>query len=441
MDYVTQSFLVAGISRSGVSAAKFLLERGAKVALFDDSDQAEKRMDELEALGAKRVRGEESYDYDVLVLSPGIPIDHALPVAYRKAGKRIIGETELAAACLRATAVAVTGTNGKTTTVTLLGQIVSAQRPAAVCGNVGTPFLDRAKELSFDDVAIVEISSFQLETLVSFRPHVALILNVTEDHLDRHYNMDNYTFLKSRLIRSGTESEYAVLNHDDEIVRGFASLTRRKVVFFSAREKVDGAYLENGSLCYRGEEILPVDQLRLAGKHNVLNALAAIAVAKLLGVATEAIRTGLTEFKGVPHRNEFVREVGGVKYVNDSKGTNVDATIQAISNLTGETVLLLGGRDKGYEYEPLFEAVKRSGVVHTVLYGENRMKLVRGAMEADFSEVTVCSDFATAFSLASTLAKPGQTVLLSPASASFDEFGSYEERGEAFVAKVNALAS
>ena len=440
MYFKTQKFLVAGVSRSGVAAAEFLLRRGAEVYLFDDVKGApEQNMARLKERGAKVV--EEPVDFcDVLVLSPGIPIDHPVPVSYRKQGKRIIGECELAAMVLRAPAVAVTGTNGKTTTVSLLGEIAKcALVNASVCGNIGAPFLTEAETLSFDDLAIVEISSFQLETLRTFMPHIAVVTNVTEDHLDRHYTMENYTFLKEKLLKNSTESEFAVLNYDDPIVRSFAERTKAKVVWFSLNEEVDGAFLSDRVLKFRDETILSVDELCLSGRHNILNALASIACAKLLCFPVEAIQKGLTSFKGVKHRNEFVREVNGVKYVNDSKGTNVDATVKAIENCVGETVLLLGGKDKGYDYDRLFSYIKGSGVVHCVLYGENKMKLVKSAVQADYSEVTVCKDMELAFSLAVKIAKKGQTVLFSPASASFDEFSGYEERGERFVALVESL--
>lgn len=439
MYYKKQSFLVAGVSRSGVAAAEFLLSRGAEVYLYDDMPASAPEMSRLAEKGA-HVVSDPVDTCDALVLSPGIPIDHAIPVSYRRAGKRILGECEIAARILRAPAVGVTGTNGKTTTVSLLGEIAAAAgMPHTLCGNIGTPLLAVAEKLTYDDLAIVEISSFQLETLRSFMPHIAIVTNVTEDHLDRHYNMENYTFLKSKLVKNLTESEYAVLNYDDPIVRSFAEKTKAKVVWFSAEGQCEGAYLSDRVLYYGAEEILPVDRLCMQGKHNVMNALACVAAAKILGVDSESIRQGLTSFRGVKHRNEFVREVGGVKYVNDSKGTNADATIKAIENLSGEAVLMLGGRDKGYDYDRLFEAIKRSGVVHTVLYGENRMKLVKSAVKADYSEVTVCGGMELAFSLASKIARAGQTVLFSPASASFDEFENYEQRGEKFVALVNAL--
>lgn len=446
MFFKKQKFLVAGISRSGVASADFLLKRGAKVFLFDDvdSESVHNAMRELESRGGVIVPQDgleqASLDCDILVLSPGIPIDHPLPVSFKKQGKRIMGESELAALYLRATAVAVTGTNGKTTTVSELTEILNASGFAAVaCGNVGTPVLSKVEELGYDDIAVVEVSSFQLETLVSFRPHIAVVTNIAEDHLDRHYNMENYIFLKERILKNATPSEYAVLNYDDPTVRSFAQHTKAQIVWCSMEERVDGAYYEEGSLFFRGEKIVEADELAVRGRHNLYNTLFCIACASLLGVDGETLRKAATEFKGIRHRMEYVREVNGIKYINDSKATNVNATLRAVESLKEESVLLLGGRDKGESYDFLFEELKKSGVVHTVLYGENRMKLLKSAMNVGYEQITVCATLEIALAIANQTAQEGQTVLLSPAAASFDAFSSFEDRGDRFVSLVNAL--
>lgn len=446
MFFKKQKFLVAGISRSGVASADFLLKRGAKVFLFDDvdSESVHNAMRELESRGGVIVPQDgleqASLDCDILVLSPGIPIDHPLPVSFKKQGKRIMGESELDALYLRATAVAVTGTNGKTTTVSELTEILNASGFAAVaCGNVGTPVLSKVEELGYDDIAVVEVSSFQLETLVSFRPHIAVVTNIAEDHLDRHYNMENYIFLKERILKNATPSEYAVLNYDDPTVRSFAQHTKAQIVWCSMEERVDGAYYEEGSLFFRGEKIVEADELAVRGRHNLYNTLFCIACASLLGVDGETLRKAATEFKGIRHRMEYVREVNGIKYINDSKATNVNATLRAVESLKEESVLLLGGRDKGESYDFLFEELKKSGVVHTVLYGENRMKLLKSAMNVGYEQITVCATLEIALAIANQTAQEGQTVLLSPAAASFDAFSSFEDRGDRFVSLVNAL--
>lgn len=446
MFFKNQKFLVAGVSRSGAASADFLLKRGAKVFLFDDvaTESVQQTMRELEERGGVIVPSEgleeASRACDILVLSPGIPIDHPLPVSFRKQGKRILGEMELAALYLRATAVAVTGTNGKTTTVTQLTEILNASGFAAVaCGNVGVPLLSKVDELGYDDVAVVEVSSFQLETLTSFRPHIAVMTGIAEDHLDRHYTMENYIFLKSRILKNALESEFAVLNYDDMTVRAMAQKCRAHVVWCSMEQKVDGAYCLDGVLYFRDERIMSADELAVRGRHNVYNTLFCIASACLLGVDAETLRAAAMAFKGVRHRCEFVREVNGVKYVNDSKATNADATLRAIESMREPCLLLLGGRDKGESYETLFEGIKRSGVVHVILYGENRMKLLKSAVAAGYDQITVCATMEIALSLAKMTAKEGQTVLLSPAAASFDAYTSFEERGDKFVALVNAL--
>ena len=439
-----QSFLVLGLSRSGTAAAEFLLKAKAKVYLYDDIDGENIRASrqKLEALGAAWVEKEkltQSVEYcDGLVVSPGIPIDHPLAVLYKRSGKAVLGETELAARVMHCPLVAVTGTNGKTTTVSMLAKIFTESgKKAVACGNIGTPMIGTLENAP--EIAVAEISSFQMETLNSLRPHAAVVLNIAEDHLSRHYTMENYIFLKRKLLKNLTETEFAVLNYDDNIVRGFAEKIKARVVWISTRERVNGAYLENGELFYHGEKILTAEEMLLGGLHNVQNALAAIAVAKIFGVETSSIANSLSSFKGVKHRIEEVGTFDGVTYIDDSKGTNVDATLKAVACMKKETVLLLGGKDKGYEYKSLFLSLKDSKVVTAVLYGENRYKLLSAAREAGFESILVCTKFSEAVTIAKTVAKKGQTVLLSPASASFDEFNGYEERGDTFVRTVTAF--
>ncbi len=438
MYYQRQSFLVYGVSRSGIAAANFLLQRGASVFVYDDK-QGERTQKTLEVLiksGAKLAKSEELFSLaeglDALVLSPGIPIDHPIAVAFKRNQKLVLGESELAARELRLPVLAVTGTNGKTTTVTMLTDIFQKEGlKAKACGNIGLPMLELCG--GEEEIAVAEVSSFQLETLNSLRPHVAVVLNITEDHLNRHYSMENYVFLKSKLLKNLTETEYAVLNYDDPIVRGFAEKTRAKVLYFSLRERVAGGYLENGALYFGKEKILSASELSLGGVHTLQNALAAAVAAKIMGVSTQTIANALREFKGIKHRIESVGTYRGIRFVNDSKGTNVDATLKAVASMQEETVLLLGGKDKGYDYQKLFSALKGSKVVHAVLYGENRYALLKGARSCRFDALTLCEGFDFAAQIACLKAKAGQTVLLSPASASFDEFSSYEERGERFV--------
>ena len=441
-----QTFFVLGLSRSGKAAAEFLLSQGALVYIYDDanSERVEKTAQELEKKGAKRVVKEQIVKLpdvcDVLVLSPGIPIDHSLAVAFKRKKKAVIGETELAARYIKTPVVAVTGTNGKTTTVSMIAEtLCKGGFNAKACGNIGTPMIEM-REMDETGVAVAEISSFQMETLNSLCPHIAVVLNITEDHLNRHYNMENYVFLKAKLLKNLTESEFVVLNYDDVVVRGFAEKTKAKTVWFSTRERVQGAYFADGALYFKGEKILAATDMLTDGLHNVQNALACIAVAKIMGVKSADIAAVLTSFKGIKHRVEYIGTVNGVAYIDDSKGTNVDATVKAVSCMKKPTLLLLGGKNKGYDYAKLFAVLKKSAVRHAVLYGENRYVLLKSARENGFESVTVCENFTIAVKVASLVAKVDETVLLSPASASFDEFAGYEERGDRFVEIVRSLA-
>lgn len=446
MYFRNQKFLVAGISKSGECCARFLLERGAEVYLYDDvvSDNITEVCNELASIGAHVVTAEKYIDAtlicDVLVLSPGIPIDNPLPVAFRKQGKAIIGEEELGALFLRATAIAVTGTNGKTTTVSMLNNVLeNSGLKSVACGNIGNPLVGEVEKLGFEDYAVIEISSFQLETLSSLRPHIAIVTNITEDHLNRHYNMENYVFLKSKILRNLRESEFAVLNYDDEVVRGFARSTKAKTVYFSMKERIEGAYFENGSVYFNGEKYFDAKDMILSGVHNIYNALACVAAAQILGLDKEKVAKAICSFKGIRHRIQVLRTVNGVTYVNDSKGTNVDATVKAVDSMTQPTIILLGGKDKGYDYQPLFEKLKESRVVHAILYGENRFKLLNSAIGTGFVNFSLCAEFETAVRIAQFIAKQGQCVLLSPASSSFDSFANYEERGDAFQKLVEGI--
>ena len=441
MNFKTQKFLVAGLSRSGIAAADLLLARGAAVYLYDDRPAAleSQQARALRAAGVRAVSGGEEgvRACDVLVLSPGIPIDHPLPVLFRRAGKAIVGEAELGCRLLRAPLVAVTGTNGKTTTVAMLGAIFRAAGLRCVpCGNVGRPIASVVGEADEDSVAVAEISSFQLETLSSIRPHVAVVTNVAEDHLDRHYTMENYIFLKSKLLRNLRESEFAVLNRDDPIVREMAEKVRCPVRWFSLRGEADGAFFRDGALYFADEKIMDAERLSLGGEHNVRNALAAACAARLMGVETGAIAAALSTMPGVRHRIRPVACVRGIEFIDDSKGTNVDAALSAVACMRKDTVLLLGGKDKGYDYGRLFAGLRGSRVVCCVLYGENRFRLLDAAVRAGEPRIALVPKFDLAVRVAAMTAKAGQAVLLSPASSSFDEFSGYEERGDRFAAIV-----
>ncbi len=439
MYLLKQKFLVAGISKSGVASANLLLKHGATVYIYDDveNELVEQSIQNLVNQGAIRVDTPQLEKMaeicDVLVLSPGIPIDHSLPILFKRRKKRIIGEMELGMQFLHNTNIAVTGTNGKTTIVTMLDTILKADSMTSVaCGNIGLPLCSVVEELEKDAIVVLEVSSFQLETLYSLIPHIYIVSNITEDHLNRHYTMENYIFLKNKPMRLMRESEFAVLNYDDNNVRIFAEQAKCNIVYFSMRTVVDGGYIRDNCIYYFDEKIMQINDLSLKGKHNIQNALAAICAAKIMGVSNESIVSSLKSLKGVRHRFEKVAEFNGITYINDSKGTNVDATITAIEQLDRESVLLLGGQDKGYNYNILFEKIKESNIVHTIIYGENRYKLLQSAIQCNESRITLCADFTLAVKIAQMTAKSGQIILLSPASSSLDAFKNYAERGELF---------
>lgn len=445
MDIKRQKFMVFGVSKSGVAAVKLLLKAGASCCFYEQlsSPKIEKSKEELVALGAVDVgeKAEETLDrVDILVLSPGVAINHPLAVRAKKTGKRILGELELGYLFLKTPLVAVTGTNGKTTTITMIGSVLDhAKVPHELVGNIGNPLSGKIDELNAGALAVTEVSSFQLETVHAFTPHIACILNLSPDHLERHYSYENYIYLKKRILKNMRESEYAVLNYDDETVRGFADDQRAKIVWFSLQERVYGAYKNGEEIFFNDQPVLRLDELSLGGEHNVQNALACVAVCKLLGVENEAIRAALTDFKGVRHRIEFVKTVDGVNFYNDSKGTNTGSTISAVLSMKRPTVLILGGKDKGEEYDELFRILKGNAVTHAVLVGESRYKMMDAAARSGFERITVTGDFEGAIRIAKMFCEPGGNVLFSPACASFDMFENYEERGEKFCKIVGEL--
>ena len=437
-----QKFLVFGISKSGYSAAKFLLSEKAECYIYEE--KTNKETEELCKLGAKKVLKENVLStldiIDVLLVSPGIPINHLLCVKAKEKGKRIIGEFELGSLFIKNPFIAITGTNGKTTTAYLLENILSKTFRTRLAGNMGIPVTSIINDVGKEDLIISEISSFQLETINAFMPHIACVLNITPDHLERHYTMDNYVFLKKKLLKNLRESEYAVLNYDDETVKSFADNSRFKTVWFSLKEKVDGAYLSENKLYWFDDYVIDVNDVKLKGLHNVQNALACIAVAGTLKVPLDVIKEGLSDFKGVKHRLEFVRTVDGVDFFNDSKGTNTASSISALKTMKKPTALILGGREKGENYDILFEEIKKSSVTAVVIIGEAKVNMVKAALKAKYYNITVADTFENAVKTAYLLAKPVGNVLLSPACASFDMFENYEIRGERFCEIVNGLS-
>ena len=446
MYYRKTVFLVVGISKSGMGAAELLLSRGAKCYVYDDgdNDKVKENMSALEEKGAIVADRSEVFGLlrkiDVVVLSPGVAIDHEIPLAAKKLGKKITGELELASSECLSPVIAVTGTNGKTTTCTMIKAVLDAAGVKnELCGNIGTPLSSVLNKLDRDTVVVAETSSFQLETVRTFKPHIAVITNVTPDHLSRHYNMENYLFVKSKILLNLTESEYAVLCYDDPLVKNLDEKTRGKVVYFSTKEEVNGAYLSEGKIFYKGKYVADIKSLPVGGEHNVLNLLAAVCVAEIVGMTEEAICSGIKEFKGVKHRIQYIRTVNGADYYNDSKATNADATMKAIDSMNKPTTLILGGKDKGLDFDALFRKISESLVKAVVLTGESAPRLYDSAKKIGYKNVYLANDFFVAVKLASIVAENGEAVLLSPACSSFDCFTDYEERGDRFIEIVEKL--
>ncbi|MBI4610561.1 MAG: UDP-N-acetylmuramoyl-L-alanine--D-glutamate ligase [Candidatus Rokubacteria bacterium] len=440
---------VVGLGRSGVAAAQLLARLRARVTATDAKPLAALGTDVrgLEALGIHLYAGGHPpgafSGAELIVVSPGVPAAHPVLAGVRARGVPIVGELELAWRAMDSPVIAITGTNGKTTTTALVGALLKDQvRPVLVGGNIGTPLAAHALDFPADGIVVAEVSSFQLETIETFRPRVAAVLNLTPDHLDRHGSFAAYVAAKVRIFENQTEADCAVLNFDDPAAAALAARTKSTVIFFSRQHR-----LERGVFCHEGwivarlngrvETICPLDEIFLRGEHNVENVLAATACVLWTGMAAPAIRRAIAAFRAVPHRLEWVRDIRGVAYYNDSKGTNVASTLKALESFTEPVILIAGGRGKGQDFTPLAEAA-RGRVCLAVLMGEDREK-IREALAAAAVPSLSAGSMDEAVRLASADARPGNVVLLSPACASFDMFENFEHRGEAFRTAVLAL--
>ena len=443
---MSQKVLVIGAARSGLAGAEFLAKTGNQVVLTDMKQCND--IAELEKLGVSFIWGEQpnvaQIQPDYIVISPGVPLTIP-PVQYAKQHNiPVIGELELAFANCKAPFVAITGTNGKTTTTTLTGELLKRTgKNIFVGGNIGVPLVSYAADLSEEDVVVAEVSSFQLETIDTFAPHLALMINLTPDHLDRHGNMENYLACKANIFANQTEQDYLLLNYDDEALRSLAAQSKGKVCFFSQQHILEkGVYLDGNQVMLKlNGASIPVcktEEIAIKGKHNLENAMGAILLAYLSGVSVEEIRDVLMTFQGVAHRLEPVRMHNGVQYVNDSKGTNPDSTIKAIEAYGNPIVLILGGLNKGSDFAALASLVKKK-VKQVVVLGEAKDIIINALDEAEYSAYTKVETFEEAVLTAAGLAEPGDVVLLSPACASWDMFKSYEERGDLFKQIVNGL--
>jgi UDP-N-acetylmuramoylalanine--D-glutamate ligase len=417
------------MARSGVAALKFLQRQGANVRAVD-----EKAMGEISGVPVLPQADESFAGVDLVVLSPGVPPD--LDVL-KRARAPIISELELAAA-MEGPTIGITGSNGKTTTTALAGHILRESGIACqVGGNIGTAPTEMVDTSKPDQWNVLELSSFQLEGIESFHAEVAACLNVTQNHLDRHHTFENYVNAKARLFETQCEGDLAVLNADDPTTQAFAARTKAHTVWFSGTHEVEGAWLDGDAIRLKGEPLLDVRGLRLRGRHNYENVMAAALIADRAGATRDQIARAAATFAPVEHRLEFVRTVNGVAYYNDSKATSVDATLKAISAFDRGLWIILGGKDKGSDYTVLREPLQRKARA-ALLIGAAASKIAKHL--GDSVPIVPCGTLAGALDQASRSAAPGDTVLLAPACASFDQFQSYEQRGRVFKELVNALA-
>ena len=449
MDVKGRRVLVVGLGKSGIASALFLADRGARVEVSDTKSEEELHH-EIPQLLDRGIGVEAGYhgertftEQQLIVISPGVPFDVPQLVQARQAGIPVIGELELAARYLKGQIIAITGSNGKTTTTALTGEIIAAgAKKTLVGGNIGTPAISFVDEATDDTWIVLEVSSFQLETIQTFRPKIAMVLNVTPDHLDRHHTVENYAAAKARVFENQTATDYTVLNADDATCAAMAAQTRAALCWISRQHPVErGAFLRGDNIVWidggHEQPIMPISEIGLKGAHNLENVLAGVCAGMLAGVAPPDIRRAVANFKAVEHRLEYVATVRGVAYYNDSKATNVDATIKALESFPGRIHLILGGKDKGSDYsvlnQLLAERVKR---VYTIGAAAAKIESqIKGA------PVVSSGTIDNAVRKAAETATDGDIVLLAPACASFDQFMSYEHRGRVFKDLVKQLES
>lgn len=446
--YENKKVLVLGLAKSGVSAAKLLHELGALVTVndgkpFDENPEAQ----ELLSLGIKVITGSHPIElldeeFSLMVKNPGIPYSHPLVAKAQEMGIPVITEVELAYEVAECPIIGITGTNGKTTTTTMTGLLLNAgadQGIARLAGNIGYPASGVAQEAKSEDKIVMELSSFQLMGIPDFRPHIAVITNIYEAHIDYHGTRKEYVKAKWNLQKNMTEKDYLILNWNQSELQELAQRTKARVLPFSTKEVLeDGVYADDYSIYYKKEKIMEISELGVPGKHNVENALAAISVAKLYGISNEAIRETLHFFHGVPHRTQYVGEIQGRKFYNDSKATNILATKMALSGFeTSKVVLLAGGLDRGNTFDELIPSLK--GIKAMVVFGQTKEKLMDAGKKAGIETIVTADSVEQAVPLALENSTDGDVVLLSPANASWDQYPNFETRGNRFMEAVNRL--
>ena len=451
-NYEGKKVLVVGMARSGVAAAKLLHKAGAKV-IINDNKTAEQLGDTLLPLSGLDIEyklgcpaGECLVGIDAMIISPGIPDTAGFVVKAKELGIYVTGELEMAYQLSSGEMVAITGTNGKTTTVSLLGEIFrNAGRTTHVVGNIGYPYSAAGFDSTDSDMFVCEVSSFQMETAETFHPRCGALLNITEDHLNRHGTMENYALTKMRMFANMTAEDVAVFNADDPALKPYIPMVKAQVMLFSRKEEeACGAFVRDGIIMTRwnGVEtaICPAVEVYIPGPHNLENALAAACMATACGVEASVIAHTFRTFTGVEHRIEFVRELEGVRWINDSKGTNVDSTIKAIQTMNRPTVIILGGYDKHCDFTPMVKEMLASYYIReAVLIGVTADQIERQCRENGYNAIHRAATFEEAIAQCRSLAKDGWNVLLSPACASFDMFPDYEARGRIFKELVNEL--
>ena len=450
MDFTDKRVLVVGTGVSGVAAIRLLAAKGAKPVVLEGNEKADReqiRAKIPESITYDLIIGnlpEEVMDtLDLAVLSPGVPTD--LPFVIKLQDKKIPvwGEIELAYVCGKGRLAAITGTNGKTTTTALTGAIMREYYDSVfVVGNIGLPYTEYALEMKDSSVTVAEVSSFQLETIHSFRPEVSAILNITPDHLNRHHTMQCYIDTKARIAENQTKDQICVLNYEDSELKKLADKIPADIFWFSSARPLErGIWLDGEDIIYKDTEeikICTIHDMQLLGVHNYENVMAAVAITMHMGVPVECIRKAIAEFKAVEHRIEFVREVHGVKYYNDSKGTNPDAAIKAVQAMVTPTVVIGGGYDKQSSYEEWIDSFGDT-VKCLVLLGATADKIEATARKAGFTNIIRVASLEEAVKVSAAQAQIGEAVLLSPAFASWDMFKRYEQRGTLFKEYVNQL--
>ena len=452
MDYQNKKVLVVGMARSGVAVAALLVKHGALVTVNDSKtgEQLGEALEPLKELPVTWALGCPAAEclagQDVLVISPGISVDAPFVRQAAGMGIHVTGEIEVASQLSPGELVAVTGTNGKTTTVTLLGEIFKAAgKTTHVVGNIGYPYSAAGMDSKPEDVFVCEISSFQMETAETFHPRVAALLNITEDHLNRHGTMEVYTAMKMRVFQNQTAEDVAVFNGDDPALAPLVGQVPSRVMLFSRKREVEqGAFLRDGDVYVRFEgteqKIIPAKEIYIPGPHNLENAMAAVCVATAMGVSPEVMAQTLRTFRGVEHRIEFVRELEGVRYINDSKGTNVDSTIKAVQTMDRPTAIILGGYDKHCDFTPMVLEMKASPMIReAVLIGVTADQIEATLRREGFDAIQRAGSLQEAVEKCRAAASAGWNVLLSPACASFDMFSDYEARGRIFKEIVREL--